>query len=87
MYNSLASEKYNARTIELIDSDPQCQVIIATEALTLGVDARLILDSISVGSPPTQDKSCQDAERAGRKEGVYIHLRIDFVKGRMKRWH
>ncbi|KAE9401679.1 hypothetical protein BT96DRAFT_937720 [Gymnopus androsaceus JB14] len=78
MYNSLASEKYNKKTIELIDTDPQCQVVIATKALSLGIHVEELRDSIAVGTADTQDNGKQDAEHAGRKEGVIAH-RIIFT--------
>ncbi|KAE9385361.1 hypothetical protein BT96DRAFT_840787 [Gymnopus androsaceus JB14] len=39
MYNSLASEKYNKKTIDLLDLDPHCQIVIATKALLLEIQA------------------------------------------------
>lgn len=51
---SLASEKYNEKTIELLDSDPQCQIVIATKALSLGIHAEELLDSIVVGTADTK---------------------------------
>lgn len=62
MYNSLASEKYNERTIELLENDPFCQVIIATK---VGIHAETLVDSISIGTSDTQDDS---------KQNVYTHI-------------
>lgn len=70
MYNSLASEAYNEKTIGLIDSDPCCQIIIATKALSLGIHAEELRDSIALGTADTQDNGKQDGGRAGRKTGV-----------------
>ena len=78
MYNSLASETYNEKTIELLDSDPRCQIVIATKALSLGIHAEELRDSIAVGTADTQDNGKQDGGRAGRKEGV-IARRIIFT--------
>lgn len=78
MYNSLASESYNQKTIELVDSDPQCQVVIATKALSLGIHAEEFRDSITVGTADTQDNGKQDGGRAGRKGGI-IARRIIFT--------
>lgn len=78
MYNSLASETYNQKTIDLLNSDPYCQIVIATKALSLGIHAEELRDSITVGTADTQDNGKQDGGRAGRKEGI-IARRIIFT--------
>ncbi|KAE9384328.1 hypothetical protein BT96DRAFT_968543 [Gymnopus androsaceus JB14] len=65
MYNSLVSDKYNKRTIDLLDSDPFFQAAIATKALSLGVHAKSVMDSVSVGGSDTQDESEQSGIAAG----------------------
>ncbi|KAE9396145.1 hypothetical protein BT96DRAFT_941880 [Gymnopus androsaceus JB14] len=57
-------------TIDLLDSDPFCQAAIATKALSLGVHAKSVTDSVSVGGSDTQDESEQSGGRAGRDESV-----------------
>ncbi|THU76188.1 hypothetical protein K435DRAFT_605899, partial [Dendrothele bispora CBS 962.96] len=49
MYHSLAPDKYNQKTIELLSTDPRCQIVIATKAFSLGIHAETLLDSITVG--------------------------------------
>ncbi|KAE9393584.1 hypothetical protein BT96DRAFT_1050796 [Gymnopus androsaceus JB14] len=79
MYNSLvASEQYNKKTIDFLDSDPHCQIVIATKALSLGIHAEELQDSISVGTADTQDNGKQDGGHAGRKEGT-LACRIIFT--------
>ncbi|KAF9049432.1 hypothetical protein BDP27DRAFT_1434129 [Rhodocollybia butyracea] len=78
LYNSLASAQYNKRTIELLDSDPHCQIVIATKALSLGVHAEELLDSIAIGTADMHDNGKQDGGRARRKEGT-IACRIIFT--------
>ncbi|KAE9397731.1 hypothetical protein BT96DRAFT_995556 [Gymnopus androsaceus JB14] len=72
------STTYNEKTIELLDSDPRCQIVIATKALSLGIHAEELRDSIAVGTSDTQDNRKQDGGRAGWKEGV-IACRIIFT--------
>ncbi|KAE9384196.1 hypothetical protein BT96DRAFT_1008319 [Gymnopus androsaceus JB14] len=78
MYNSLALEKYNKKTIDLLDSDPHWQIVITTTALSLGIHAEELRDSIAVGTANTQDNRKQDVGRAGWKEGI-IACRIIFM--------
>jgi superfamily II DNA helicase RecQ len=65
-YNSLAPASYNERTIELIENDPRCQIVIATKAFSLGIHAETLLDSISLGTPDTQCEMDQNGGRVGR---------------------
>jgi hypothetical protein len=55
MYHSLCSTEYNQETIRLIDEDPQCQILIATIAFSNGINAKSIIDSISLGFSSTPD--------------------------------
>ncbi|KAJ6487519.1 hypothetical protein DFH09DRAFT_1339391 [Mycena vulgaris] len=68
MYTSLCSDFYNQETIRLIDEDPHCQIIVATIAFSNGINARSILDSISLGFSATLDIVLQEKGRAGRAE-------------------
>jgi superfamily II DNA helicase RecQ len=69
MYTSLCSAEYNQETLRLIDEDPEFQIIIATIAFSNGMNARSILDSISLGFSSTLDNLLQEKGRAGREEG------------------
>ncbi|KAJ7776978.1 P-loop containing nucleoside triphosphate hydrolase protein [Mycena maculata] len=69
MYTSLCSPDYNQETIRLIDENPHCQIIIATIAFSNGINAKSILDSISLGFASTLDIALQEKGRAGRAEG------------------
>ncbi|KAJ7436294.1 P-loop containing nucleoside triphosphate hydrolase protein [Mycena latifolia] len=55
MYHSLCPAEYNQETLRLIDEDPHCQIILATIAFSNGINARSILDSISLGFSSTLD--------------------------------
>ncbi|KAF9046996.1 hypothetical protein BDP27DRAFT_1434455 [Rhodocollybia butyracea] len=66
MYNSLASDGYNEKTIDLLDTDPHCQIVIATKAMSVGIHAEKLQDSISVGTSETQDCGKQEGGRAGQ---------------------
>jgi superfamily II DNA helicase RecQ len=69
MYTSLCSAEYNQETLHLIDEDPEFQIIIPAIAFSNGVNARSILDSISLGFSSTLDNLLQEKGRAGREEG------------------
>ncbi|KAJ6449998.1 P-loop containing nucleoside triphosphate hydrolase protein [Mycena sanguinolenta] len=70
-YHSLGSLEYNEHTIWMIDNDPYCQIIIATIAFSNGINARTILDSITLGIVKTKtlDEIWQEKGRAGREAG------------------
>ncbi|KAJ7848272.1 hypothetical protein B0H14DRAFT_2583121 [Mycena olivaceomarginata] len=70
MYHSLCPAAYNDETIHLIDNDPQCQIVICTVAFTNGINARKLLDSISLGFAKTVDIMWQEKGRVGREPGT-----------------
>ncbi|KAF9049421.1 hypothetical protein BDP27DRAFT_1243155, partial [Rhodocollybia butyracea] len=66
MYNSLASNSYNEKTIDTLDTDPHCQIVIATKAMSVGIHAEKLQDSISVGTSETHDCGKQEGGHAGQ---------------------
>ena len=66
MYHSINPADYNAETIRLIDNNPRCQIIISTVAFSNGLNAKSLLDSLSLGFAPTFDESWQEKGRVGR---------------------
>ncbi|KAJ7478915.1 P-loop containing nucleoside triphosphate hydrolase protein [Mycena latifolia] len=70
MYHSLCSPEYNEETIRRIDEDPYCQIVLATIAFSNGINAKAILDSVSLGFSSTVDIVWQEKGRAGRAAGT-----------------
>ncbi|KAJ6457139.1 P-loop containing nucleoside triphosphate hydrolase protein [Mycena vitilis] len=70
MYHSLCPPEYNEETIRLIDEDPECQIVLATIAFSNGINARSILDSITLGFSSSLDIVWQEKGRAGRAPGT-----------------
>lgn len=70
MYHSLCAPEYNEETIRRIDEDPECQIVLATIAFSNGINAKSILDSISLGFSSTLDIVWQEKGRAGRQSGT-----------------
>ncbi|KAJ7870151.1 hypothetical protein B0H14DRAFT_2345764, partial [Mycena olivaceomarginata] len=66
MYHSLRSVKENEEILRLLDEDPECQVIIATVAFANGLNAKSLLDSLSVGCADTLDQIVQEKGHVGR---------------------
>ncbi|EEB90233.1 hypothetical protein MPER_11582 [Moniliophthora perniciosa FA553] len=58
-FNSLATSTYNKKTIDLINNDPEFQVVIATKAFTNGIHAKALVDSISLGHRNTNESEQQ----------------------------
>ncbi|KAJ7143996.1 P-loop containing nucleoside triphosphate hydrolase protein [Mycena epipterygia] len=66
MYHSLKTSEENEEILQLLDEDPECQVIIATIAFANGLNVKALLDSISLGFPETVDQLWQEKGRVGR---------------------
>ncbi|KAJ7309483.1 hypothetical protein DFH08DRAFT_974731 [Mycena albidolilacea] len=66
MYHSLRSAKENEEILRLLDEDPECQVIFATVAFANGLNAKSLLDSLSVGCADTVDQIVQEKGWVGR---------------------
>jgi hypothetical protein len=69
MYHSLCPSFYNARTLELLDTDPYLQIIIASVAFTNGMNCKSLLDSLSLGLAETFDLILQELGRI--REGEF----------------
>ncbi|KAF7372288.1 P-loop containing nucleoside triphosphate hydrolase protein [Mycena venus] len=65
MYHSLRSFEDNEEILQLLDEDPECQIVIATIAFANGLDVKALLDSISLGFPDTVDQLWQEKGRIG----------------------
>ena len=64
LYHSVCPPEYNKETIQLIDTDPNC--FITTIAFSNGLNAKSLLDSLSLGFAMTFDKSWQEKGCVGR---------------------
>ncbi|KAJ7343049.1 hypothetical protein DFH08DRAFT_963062 [Mycena albidolilacea] len=66
MYHSLRSSEDNEEILRLLDEDPECQVVIATVPFANGLNAKSLLDSLSLGCADTVDQIVQEKGRVGR---------------------
>ncbi|THU79306.1 hypothetical protein K435DRAFT_562818, partial [Dendrothele bispora CBS 962.96] len=68
VYHSMCSDnlKYNAQTLDMLDNDPICQVVIATVAFANGINVCSLLDSISLGTSSSFNLTWQEKGRVGR---------------------
>lgn len=66
IYHAICTPKYNQETIRLIETDPRCQIVIATVAFSNGLNAKELLDSLSLEFAPTLDEAWQEKGRVGR---------------------
>ncbi|KAJ7785490.1 hypothetical protein B0H14DRAFT_3506795 [Mycena olivaceomarginata] len=66
MYHSLRFVEKNEEILRLLDEDPECQVVIATVAFANGLNAKSLLDSLSVGCADTVDQIVQEKGCVGR---------------------
>jgi hypothetical protein len=65
-YSTLEDEEYNAETRRLMHDDPKCQIVIATERLSVGVDFRAVWYCLILDDTLTADRWNQDIGRIGR---------------------
>ncbi|KAJ7794485.1 hypothetical protein B0H14DRAFT_3496952 [Mycena olivaceomarginata] len=70
MYTSLCSAEYNEETIRLMEKDPEFQIILATIAFSNGINAKALLDSLTLGASASMDITVQEKGRVGREEGT-----------------
>ncbi len=85
MYHSLNSDEYNTTTLDLLDSDPQLLIVIASVAFANGINVKSLLDSISLTFPKTLDQAWQQEGRIGRVLedlccGIMLVQRSDITK-------
>ena len=66
IYHAICTPEYNQETIRLIETDPRCQIVIATVAFSNGLNAKMLLDSLSLEFAPTLDEAWQEKGRVGR---------------------
>lgn len=66
MYHAICPPEYNKETIHLIETDPQCQIIIPTVAFSNGLNVTTLLDSLSLEFASTLDESWQEKGCIGR---------------------
>ncbi|THU75811.1 hypothetical protein K435DRAFT_974681 [Dendrothele bispora CBS 962.96] len=66
VYHSLCSDKYNTQTLNMLENNPNCQVVIATVAFANGINVRTLLDSISLGTSSSFNLTWQEKGRVGR---------------------
>lgn len=66
MYNALNWPDYNAETRQLMEDDPDCQIAIGTDTMSVGVDISCVEDVIIIGEPEDVDDLFQKFGRVGR---------------------
>ncbi|KAF5383193.1 hypothetical protein D9615_004911 [Tricholomella constricta] len=73
LWNSMTSPTYNERTLDLFHHNPETRVIVASVAFGLGMNIRIITDSINLGIPDTVEALVQQNGRAGRDLEMDAH--------------
>ncbi|KAF9011473.1 hypothetical protein BDZ89DRAFT_1143257 [Hymenopellis radicata] len=84
-YTSLCGDDFNRETIDLLATDPQLQVVVATVAIANGVHAPQIEDSLSLSMQDTLSEVEQASGRAARQDGavgraIVLVQQSDFVR-------
>ncbi|KAJ7270715.1 P-loop containing nucleoside triphosphate hydrolase protein [Mycena haematopus] len=65
-YNSLCHPEFNSETLQLMETDPEMQIIISTVALANGIHSPTIDDVIMLQMPKTLSQTEQQGGRASR---------------------
>ena len=66
VYHSICPSDYNKQTVGLLETDPRLQIVISTVAFSNGLNAKSLLDSLSLGFGSTLNESWQEKGRVGR---------------------
>ena len=66
VYHSICPAEYNKQTIDLLETEPRLQIVISTVAFSNGLNAKSLLDSLSLGFGSTFNESWQEKGRVGR---------------------
>jgi superfamily II DNA helicase RecQ len=66
VYHSICPADYNKQTIELLETEPHLQIVVSTVAFSNGLNAKSLLDSLSLGFGSTFNESWQENGRVGR---------------------
>ena len=66
LYNALNWPSYNEETRKLMENDPDCQIAIGTDSLSVGVDIDNVQDVIVLDEPEDIDDLVQKFGRPGR---------------------
>ncbi|KAJ7573395.1 P-loop containing nucleoside triphosphate hydrolase protein [Mycena floridula] len=85
MYHAVLPASDNVETIQLMNEDPDCQIIIGTIAIANGMNVKTLLDSISVDIPKTLDCLWQEKGHVGRDPKVNSRGIILMPKGTIAR--
>ncbi|KAF9024018.1 hypothetical protein BDZ89DRAFT_1189309 [Hymenopellis radicata] len=73
MYHSLCSDTYNRKTLELLDTDLYCRIVIGTVALANGINTRTLTIAILLGFPETINEAVQRMGHIGRVRSMLTH--------------
>ncbi|KAF9549601.1 hypothetical protein CPC08DRAFT_699473 [Agrocybe pediades] len=68
IYHNICPPEYNQETVRLLNTDPQLQIVISTVAFSNGLNAKALLDSLSLGLGSTFNESWQEKGCAGRNQ-------------------
>ena len=66
VYHSICPADYNKQTIELLKTEPRLQIVVSTVAFSNGLNAKSLLDSLSLGFGLTFNESWQEKGCVGR---------------------
>jgi superfamily II DNA helicase RecQ len=89
MYHATLPDGYNDETVRLMESSPQLQIIVATVAITHGINIKGIQDCLATRVPKTLNSAWQFMGRGGRQDegtarGVFFATKAE-IKAAEKR--
>lgn len=82
VYHSICPPDYNKKTIELLETDPRLQIVISTVAFSNGLNAKSLLNSLSLGFGSTFKESWQEKGHVGRNPDtirrgiIFLHRQV-----------
>ena len=66
VYHSICPADYNKQTIDLLETEPHLQIVVSIVAFSNGLNAKSLLDSLSLGFGSTFNESWQEKGHVGK---------------------
>ncbi|KAF9018339.1 hypothetical protein BDZ89DRAFT_1140066 [Hymenopellis radicata] len=76
MYHSLCSDRYNAETLHLLETDLWCEIVIAIVAFANGINVQTLIIAILLGFPDTMNEMVQRIRRIRGIQSMLSHVYV-----------
>jgi superfamily II DNA helicase RecQ len=84
MYHAGLPDRYNQETLHLMETSPQLQIIVATVAITFGINVKGVQDSLSISPASTEQEQSQRDGRPGHGTDEVARSVVFVMKAEVK---